>query len=91
MKHENTCFQVVERTNQRLRQRTNLISVQWMIGLKPGTHITVMVPTVPAALPETCHRQAFLYGNTFPGYRRRSACGTGTIKLSSTFQAVAVP
>ena len=35
--------------------------------------------------------QIFFYGNTCPRYRRQSACGTGRVELSSTFQAIAVP
>ena len=41
--------------------------------VKPGSHITVMVPAVPAvvpaALPGTCPRQIFFNGNTCPRYR----------------------
>ena len=63
--------------------------------LKPGSHITVMVPAVPVvvpmALPGTCPRQIFFNGNTCPRYRRQSACGTGRVELSSTFQAIPVP
>ena len=63
--------------------------------LKPGSHITVKVPAVPAVvpgtLPGTCPRQIFFNGNTCPRYRRQSACGTGRAELSSTFQAVPVP
>ena len=33
----------------------------------------------------------FFNGNTCPRYRRQSACGTGRVELSSTFQAVLVP
>ena len=67
----------------------------WPVKLKPGSHITVMVPAVPAvvpaALPGTCPRQIFFNGNTCPRYRRQSACGTGRVELSSTFQAIPVP
>ena len=63
--------------------------------LKPGSHTTVKVPAVPAVvpgtLPGTCPRQTFFNGNTCPRYRRQSACGTGRVELSSTFQAVPVP
>ena len=41
-------------------------------GFKPGSHITVKVPTVPAVvpgtLPGTCPRQTFFNGNTCPRY-----------------------
>ena len=30
-----------------------------MSHIKPGSHITIMVPGVPAALPGTCPRQTF--------------------------------
>ena len=37
-------------------------------SLKPGSHITVMVPAVvPAVLPGTCPRQIFLMGTLAPG------------------------
>ena len=43
--------------------------------LKAGSHMTVMVPAVPAvvpvALPGTCPRQIFFNGNTCPRYRRQ--------------------
>ena len=39
-------------------------------GLKPGSHITVKLPAVPAvvpgALPGTCPRQIFFIGNACP-------------------------
>ena len=39
--------------------------------MKPSSHITLMVPgvpaVVPAALPETCPRQIFLMGTLAPG------------------------
>ena len=54
-----------------------------------------MVPAVPAvvlaALPGTCPRQIFFIGNTCLRYRRQSACGTGRVQLSSTFQVIPVP
>ena len=56
--------------------------------IKPGSHITIMVP---AALPGTRPRQIFLNGNTCPRYCRQSACGTRRVELSSTFQAIPVP
>ena len=65
------------------------------LNLKPGSHITVMIPAVPAvvpaALPGTCLRQIFFNGNICPRYRRQSACGTGRVELGSTFQAIPVP
>ena len=40
-------------------------------NLKPGSHITVKLPAVPAvlpgALPGTCSRQIFLMGTLVPG------------------------
>ena len=40
------------------------------VTLKPGSHITVMVPAVPAvvptALPGTCPKQILFDGNTCP-------------------------
>ena len=62
------------------------------ILIKAWFHITVIVPAVvPAALPGTCLRQIFFNGNTCPRYRRQSACGTGRVELSLTFQAIPVP
>ena len=61
-------------------------------SFKPGSHIILMVPAVvPATLPGTCPRQIFFNGNTYPRYRRQSACSTGRVELSSTFQAIPVP
>ena len=66
-----------------------------MVGpAPPALHITIMVPAVPAvvpaALPGTCPTQIFFNGNTCSRYRRQSACGTGRVELSSTFQAIPV-
>ena len=63
---------------------------------KPGSHITVMVPAVPAVVPagttwDMSQADIFVNGNTCPRYLRQSACGTGIVELSSTFQATPVP
>ena len=59
--------------------------------MKPGSHITLMVPAVvPAALPGTCPRQIFfLMGALAPGAAVPAV--KGRVELSSTFQATPVP